>query len=465
MRKILISLSLLVIFVLLLPSCSKVIFSFSVKLDNNTNIDKSEVDIASWLSYYTWLLEHKGLKEAQTVLPDSTAVESEVWKYIHLKSNTYLPYVGDYTNQPIGYFYENCNNIMNDSAKSCTILHLPITGLTYEQVVNFCKWRTNVQGEGKVFYRLPTPDEWKGFALKSLSDDERLKGFKDSVLENKCPEFNFKYSYACNRYDLKTKLRQNFSYNKDHIGAYEIFGNASEMTSIKGVAKGGNYLLYANQCHPDSIQYYNKPEKWLGFRCIAERIRNKNGVNTNFEGSSVINKSASVVSVKKDRKYEEYADPRDGSIYPIVQIGEQTWLGANFSYKPDTGKYWTYKNMPDSVKSYGYLYNWETAKNVCPIGWHLPSKEEFETLLQNVGNGNFNTAYKELIPSGTSGFSLLEAGLHSNLGFSLNEGSAFWSCTEKNKIKAWILYTINASTTLNASYKSCGYYVRCIKDK
>jgi hypothetical protein len=40
------------------------------------------------------------------------------------------------------------------------------------------------------------------------------------------------------------------------------------MTSIKGVSKGGNFGLYANQCNIDSIQNYTKPEKWLGFRCI-----------------------------------------------------------------------------------------------------------------------------------------------------------------------------------------------------
>ena len=38
-------------------------------------------------------------------------------------------------------------------------------------------------------------------------------------------------------------------------------------------------------------------------------------------------------------------------------------------------------NNSANVSSYGYLYNYLAAMKVCPQGWHLPSKVEFEELI------------------------------------------------------------------------------------
>lgn len=34
---------------------------------------------------------------------------------------------------------------------------------------------------------------------------------------------------------------------------------------------------------------------------------------------------------------------------------------------------------------YGYLYNWNTAQNVCPDGWHFPSNSEWVVLIEQLG--------------------------------------------------------------------------------
>ena len=41
-----------------------------------------------------------------------------------------------------------------------------------------------------------------------------------------------------------------------------------------------------------------------------------------------------------------------------------------------------------NVGKCGYLYTWEGAKRACPPGWRLPSKEDFEELLDYVGEDN-----------------------------------------------------------------------------
>ena len=60
-------------------------------------------------------------------------------------------------------------------------------------------------------------------------------------------------------------------------------------------------------------------------------------------------------------------------------------MAENLAWKPKSGNYWAYDNNQSNVAEYGYLYDWETANKACPVGWHLPTKEEFEPLLKNAG--------------------------------------------------------------------------------
>lgn len=76
-------------------------------------------------------------------------------------------------------------------------------------------------------------------------------------------------------------------------------------------------------------------------------------------------------------------DPRDGQTYKTVKIGKQVWMAENMNY--DIKHSYCYDDDPKNCQKYGRLYTWEAALNACPSGWHLPTKEEFKTLLANVG--------------------------------------------------------------------------------
>ena len=80
-----------------------------------------------------------------------------------------------------------------------------------------------------------------------------------------------------------------------------------------------------------------------------------------------------------------FADTRDGKVYKTVQVGNQVWLAENLAYKPSEGKYYAYDNLALLVPIFGYLYDWETAKKVCPAGWHLPSDAEWTQLIEYLG--------------------------------------------------------------------------------
>jgi len=105
-----------------------------------------------------------------------------------------------------------------------------------------------------------------------------------------------------------------------------------------------------------------------------------------------------------------YTDLRDGKKYNTIKIGNQIWLTENLAYKPASGNFWTYQGNESYLTVYGYLYDWKTAKEIIPLGWHLPSNEEFNILLKNVGGTGVKKAFKSLIKGGNSGFSALFGG-------------------------------------------------------
>ncbi|MBN1199024.1 MAG: hypothetical protein JXA23_06710 [Bacteroidales bacterium] len=76
-----------------------------------------------------------------------------------------------------------------------------------------------------------------------------------------------------------------------------------------------------------------------------------------------------------------FTDPRDGQIYPTVQIGDQCWLQKNLNYNDPNSK--CYNDNPSNCNTYGRLYTWTTAIIVCPESWPLPSDAEWKILEGN----------------------------------------------------------------------------------
>ncbi|MDO4946600.1 MAG: fibrobacter succinogenes major paralogous domain-containing protein [Fibrobacter sp.] len=173
-------------------------------------------------------------------------------------------------------------------------------------------------------------------------------------------------------------------------------------------------------------------------------------------------------------------DSRDGQTYKTVKIGDQVWMAENLNVNVSGSM--CYDNAPANCEKYGRLYTWEAAMNACPSGWHLPSTEEFETLLSNVGSSGKERGENLRAASYRAdkfGFSALPAGFY-NSSFkefnNLGRRAYFWSSTEgASGYYADDLAIIGYDAIVSyygkddgASVSSCGkgggFSVRCLQD-
>lgn len=172
-----------------------------------------------------------------------------------------------------------------------------------------------------------------------------------------------------------------------------------------------------------------------------------------------------------------FTDPRDGKVYQTVKIGNQIWMAENLAYAPSSGNYWAYDNDNSNVETYGYLYDWETACDVCPDGWHLPTDAEWTELTDYLGEN----AGGKLKETGTTHWNTQNTGATNETGFTALPGGyrydngAFsgigflgywWGATEYDATSAWVrdMYYGNSDVDRFILSKEVGISVRCVRD-
>lgn len=193
-------------------------------------------------------------------------------------------------------------------------------------------------------------------------------------------------------------------------------------------------------------------------------------------------------------------DERDQKLYRTVVIGSQTWMAENLNYA-DTTNYksrnWCYNNSLDSCAKYGRLYTWAAAmdsagkwsthgkncgynksctptypvRGICPEGWHIPSKSEFQTLFTEVkGQSSAGKVLKSASGwNGTDefGFSALPGGVYYGYFSRVGQMTLFWSATAYSDIDSYYILFRSDDNAAPLGYddKYYGAYIRCLKDE
>ncbi|NQX98596.1 MAG: SUMF1/EgtB/PvdO family nonheme iron enzyme, partial [Flavobacteriales bacterium] len=145
----------------------------TVKINNNLFFDKTEVSNFAWKTYLGWLEnKHGKLSSEYLNARTDTTVWNNLYKELYLKHSAYEDY--------------------------------PVVGISYDQAIAFCKWRTErlkeyfdaqkVKNDKEIYpkdfeYRLPTKSEWEkvarvGYSLKTLKRlEKKYKGQKRNNLK------------------------------------------------------------------------------------------------------------------------------------------------------------------------------------------------------------------------------------------------------------------------------------------
>lgn len=207
-------------------------------------------------------------------------------------------------------------------------------------------------------------------------------------------------------------------------------------------------------------------------------------------------------------------DSRDGKRYKTVKIGDQVWMAENLNFETKGSR--CFNDKVANCNKYGRLYTWAAAmdsaaeysedgfgcgmgtqcdasfpaQGICPDGWHLPSKEEYEKMVAFVGGKK--SASKKLRSKkgwgkgveGTDnyGFSIVASGIYEKKGFRGNEKSVIpnsyfqyrdarlWSSTNAHSA-AWFVLAGKKKTesseefTLGSSNMDEESSVRCLKNE
>lgn len=231
------------------------------------------------------------------------------------------------------------------------------------------------------------------------------------------------------------------------------------------------------------------------FRSESEELNDSNSSSS---------RNGCKTEMNDDCEYGLLTDGRDGQSYRTVKIGNQWWMAENLNYaylQPtedlDSSSF-CFQETDNYCGIYGRLYMWSAAmdsagifglngkdrgddkilypvypvRGVCPEGWHLPSKAEWNVLLAVVGGSGALASVEGWWLGSKSdrfGFSALPAGskkYKSEYNSGTGQVTGFWSSSEYSINNAYCMYLVDriSYSTLAKEPKNMGYSVRCVKD-
>jgi uncharacterized protein (TIGR02145 family) len=207
---------------------------------------------------------------------------------------------------------------------------------------------------------------------------------------------------------------------------------------------------------------------------------------------------------------------QEGNVYKTIVIGEQEWMAENLNtsiyrngdaittgldaaaWSTTNAGAWAYYNDDVNLACpYGKLYNWYTCvdpRELCPVGWHIPSDAEWNALISYLDadyNPNAFGPQSSLAgglmkatgiiqssngywyspnqgATNSTGFSGIPASYRSPAGnySGMGVGGNWWSTTEMDASDAWyrnLDFNVNSSQRYSDP-KGYGFSVRCVND-
>jgi len=331
------------------------------------------------------------------------------------------------------------------------------------------------------------------------------------------------------------RMKYEYKNTKQHGEQLEYWKNGNIQHKVyyqSGIKQGEEISYFENGKILNRFNYNEKGEadgEWVRYYDETGKIRDKseynNGVETSYiryyengqvefsrqleDGFEIVKSYSEQGELKINTKknfmpeYGPNIKDIDGNTYKTINLGSQQWMAENLKvtkyndatlipcvnnfdewFNLSTGAWRAeYKKYEPNKSQYGNLYNWYVMngnKNVCPQGWHVPGKEEWEILIEYLGGkkvaggklkeeGTSNWMEPNKNATNTSLFSALPGGYFDyGRGFSSFKNLGYyWSSDEYSSQQAYYLELgslfDNSITELKID-KRDGLSIRCIKD-
>lgn len=160
-------------------------------------------------------------------------------------------------------------------------------------------------------------------------------------------------------------------------------------------------LIELSACGNDDNNSVTQPETEYSSAQSPLNLNSSSGAKNGASSSKA--SSSSTVPSNYDAKKGILKDERDGQEYKTVKIGNQIWMAENLNLEfngsncffSNNGCYYWWSEAMDSLAIFSPSSKGcgrgsacaptGTVRGICPEGWHLPTKAEFETLFAEVG--------------------------------------------------------------------------------
>lgn len=160
----------------------------------------------------------------------------------------------------------------------------------------------------------------------------------------------------------------------------------------------------------------------------------------------------------------------DGTDYKTVTVDTMEWFAENLQTPTSVGNTW-------DNGEYGLLYNFDAAMAACPVGWHLPTNEEWGIWAATYGSTDLGvhmktpTGWQSAVYPGdnTTGFSGTPGGYITSSGVpqKKNTDGYWWTCTSSGSGTSANIRVLQSRSTgmpvVSPLAKANGLSVRCVR--
>jgi len=447
-------------------------------------------------------------------------------KIVHKETLTGYAQKGPYLNGSSITIFELDENL-NQTGKTFVTQISDNTGLFSLNDLDLISQYVLLKVDGYYFNEVKGENENSPLTLYALSDITDLSTINVNImtyLEKNRIEYliNNGIDFSVAKDSAQKELLRVFSISKDTISNSETL-DISQAGDVNAILLAISVILQSNreiayftellanfindfkedgQIDTVMVKKLYQKANLLSFSTIRENLENRYiEIGVTSEIANFENYINNFIQFQK-QKYEPpiSVSDIDGNIYHGVYIGDQIWLNENLKVThfcngdpiPNvigaewssltTGAYCDYDNNENNSTTYGRLYNWfatNDSRNLAPEGWHIPSDEEWQNLIEFIGGNSI--ASGKMKEQGTehwnspnagatneSGFSALPSGSRSSYGdfYGLFDVARFWFSSEYDSINAWWADLVNWNSEFSIVYdnKKYGNSVRCVRD-